>query len=84
MKFILDESQLKTFLELMKEPIYNRIKFSVEAHKDNGLGKWSEDSYWVKFNSNDELDTSYILQACLQTGLRHNFNKYFKNPEPCY
>lgn len=84
MKFILDKSQLKTFLELMQEPIYNRVKFSVEAHKDNGLDKWSEDSYWIKFNSNDELDTSYILQACLHTGLRHNFHKYFKNQEPCY
>jgi hypothetical protein len=84
MKFILDESQLKTFLELMQDSIYNRIKFSVEAHKDNGLGKWSEDSYWVKFNSNNELDASYILQACLHTGLRHNFNKYFKNHEPCF
>ena len=84
MKFILHESELKTFLSIMDEPIYNRIKFSVTPHRDNGLGKWSEDSYWVKFNSNDELDTSYILQACLHTGLRHNFNKYFKNPEPCF
>lgn len=84
MKFILQESQLKTFLSIMQEPIYDRIKYSVEAHKDNGSGKWSEDSYWVKFYSNDELSTDYILQACLHTGLRHHFNKYFLKSEPCY
>lgn len=86
MKFILDKSQLTTFLQVMEEePIYRKIKFNVKPHKDNGLRKWSEDSFWIEFTEcNDEMDATYILQACLHTGLRHNFNKYFLKNEPCY
>lgn len=84
MKFLLDKEQLKTFSEMMKYPAYNRIKFKVEEHKDNGTGQWIDDSYWVKFETTDELDANIVLQACFHAGLNHNFNKYFKNPDPCY
>lgn len=83
MKFILDKSQLKTFLKLTEEPMYKSIKFIVEPHKNNGLQESINDSFWIRFIDYED-DVNFILQTVLHTGLRHNFNKYFLKSEPCY
>jgi hypothetical protein len=84
MKFILSEEHVETFKKTMEEcPIYSDIKYTIEPHKDNGLGKLYKDSFWVKLYPKDQHETNFILQAILHTGLRHNFNKYFINKEVC-
>lgn len=84
MKFILSEEHVETFKQTMEEnPIYRNIKYTIEPHKENGSGRWSEDSFWVKLYPKDQHETNFILQAILHTGLSHNFNKYFINKEVC-